>query len=148
LIKDFYEYRSEVQNILEHKTINIGIFSAAVADYIPKEVFDGKIPSQGTLKSIHLKQTPKIINEVRQKFPKLYMVIFKYEEKVSRTKLVEIAQKRAKQGYQLVVANRGEDMSPDGSYRGIVVNKDGKVSESSSKEECATLLLDLLENSI
>jgi phosphopantothenoylcysteine decarboxylase/phosphopantothenate--cysteine ligase len=148
LIRGFYEYHSEVQNILKHKTIDIGIFSAAVADYIPKEVFDGKIPSQGTLKSIHLKQTPKIINEVRQKFPKLYMVIFKYEEKVSRTKLVEIAQKRAKQGYQLVVANRGEDMSTDGSYRGILVNKDGKVSESSSKEECATLLLDLLENSI
>jgi len=145
-IRDFYEYHSEVGNILEQKAIEIGIFSAAVADYIPNKVFDGKFPSQGALKSIHLKQTPKVINEIRKKFPQLFMVVFKYEEKVSREKLIEIAQKRAKQGYQLVVANRGEDMTFEGRYRGILVNKAGEVSESSSKEECAMLLLDLLEN--
>lgn len=148
LIRDFYEYHSEVQDILEHKAMDIGIFSAAVADYIPSEVFDGKIPSQGALKLIRVKQTAKIVDEVRQKFPKLFMVIFKYEEKVSRDELIEIAQKRATQGYQLVVANRGEDMSSEGGYRGIVVNRDGEVSESSSKKECAVLLLDLLENLI
>jgi phosphopantothenoylcysteine decarboxylase/phosphopantothenate--cysteine ligase len=148
LIRDFHDYHSKVRDILEHKAMDIGIFSAAVADYIPSEVFDGKIPSQGALKLIRVKQTAKIVDEVRQKFPKLFMVIFKYEEKVSRDELIEIAQKRAKQGYQLVVANRGEDMSSEGSYRGIVVNRDGEVSESSSKKECAVLLLDLLENSL
>lgn len=145
IIGDFYEYHSKVMDILKNETINFGVFSAAVADYIPREVFDGKIPSQGALKNIQLKQTPKVVNEVRQKFPELFMAIFKYEEKITGKKLIGIAQKRAKRGFQLVIANRGEDMTPEGGYRGLIVNKDGKVSESSSKKECAKLLLDILE---
>jgi phosphopantothenoylcysteine decarboxylase/phosphopantothenate--cysteine ligase len=116
-----------------------------VADYIPKETYNGKIPSQGALESIQLKQTPKVIDEVRHKFPDLFMVVFKYEEKVTREKLLEIAQKRAKRGFQLVIANRGEDMTPEGAYRGIIVSKDRQVTESSSKNECARSLLDILE---
>jgi len=97
------------------------------------------------LKSIRLKQTPKVIQKVRRKFPDLRMVTFKYEEKVSRKQLETIARARVKQGYQLVIANRGEDMSPEGDYRCIIVDKNGVVAEPSSKQECATLILDLLE---
>ena len=125
----------------------IGIFSASVADYIPKEVFDGKIPSQSELQSIQLRQTPKVIKDVRQKFPNLLMVAFKYEEKISGEKLEKIAQSRVKQGYQLVIANRGEDMTLGGEYSSIIVDKNGVVAKPSSKKECATLLLDLLEKS-
>ena len=144
-IRDFYEYHSKVMDILERNPFEVGIFSAAVADYIPMEVFDGKIPSDGTLKSIRLKQTPKVIQEVRRKFPDLHMVTFKYEEKVSRKQLETIARARVKQGYQLVIANRGEDMSPEGDYRCIIVDKNGVVAEPSSRQECATSVLDLLE---
>jgi len=145
LIRNFHEYYSKVMNVLEKNPIDIGVFSASVADYIPKEVFDGKIPSQDAIESIKLKQTPKIIKEVRRKFPDLYMVTFKYEEKTSIEELEKIAQNRVKQGYQLVIANRGEDMSPEGKYRGMIVDKKGVVGMSSSKKECATLLLDFLE---
>ncbi|UCD96113.1 MAG: bifunctional phosphopantothenoylcysteine decarboxylase/phosphopantothenate--cysteine ligase CoaBC [Candidatus Bathyarchaeota archaeon] len=145
LIKDFHDYHSKVQDVLEHETVDVGIFSAAVADYVPSVVFDGKIPSRGDMKSIPLKHTTKIIEEVRKQFPKLLMVTFKYEEKVSWDELKAIAQKRARQGYQLVVANRGEDLTPEGSYRGIIMSKDGEAAESHSKEECAVLLLNLLE---
>ena len=144
-IRDFDEYHSKVMDILKNNSIEIGIFSASVADYIPKEVFDGKIPSQKALRSIQLKQTSKVIKEVRQKFPDLYMVTFKYEEKISREKLEKIAQSRVGQGYQLVIANRGEDMTPEGMYRSIIVDKNGVVVEPSSKRECATSLLDFLE---
>lgn len=146
LIRDFYDYHSKVNDVLEKNAVEIGIFSAAVADYIPEKVFEGKIPSGGKLKSIKLKQTPKIVKEVRRKFPKLYMVTFKYEERVSREKLEKIAQNRISQGYQMVIANRGEDMSSKGEYRCIIVNENGVVAEPSSKRECARLLFDLLEH--
>jgi phosphopantothenoylcysteine decarboxylase/phosphopantothenate--cysteine ligase len=147
-IRDFHDYHSKVHDTLAHEAFDIGIFSAAVADYIPNKVFDGKIPSQGSLKSIPLTQTPKVIDEVRQKHRKLYMVIFKYEDKISRDNLLEIAKKRATQGYELVVANRGEDMTSEGDYQGIIVDKNGKVAEASSKEGAAIRLLDLLEDRI
>ena len=146
-IRDFHEYYSKVMDILKNNSIEIGIFSASVADYIPKEVFDGKIPSQSELQSIQLRQTPKVIKDVRQKFPNLLMVAFKYEEKISGEKLEKIAQSRVKQGYQLVIANRGEDMTLGGEYSSIIVDKNGVVAKPSSKKECATLLLDLLEKS-
>ncbi len=145
LIQDFYDYHSKVIDILKKNSIEIGIFSAAVADYVPERVFDSKIPSGGQLKSIKLKQTPKVIEEARRKFPDLYMVTFKYEEKVSRRKLEQIARGRIRQGYQMIIANRGEDMTPEGEYRCIILNKKGVVAEPSSKKECAKLLFDLLE---
>lgn len=146
LIGDYHEYHSKVLDTLRQNSIDIGIFSASVADFIPKEAFNGKIPSQSALKPIELTQTTKVIEEVRREFPDLRMVTFKYEEKISRKELEKIAQNRVKQGYQLVVANRGEDMSPEGAYHGIIVDKKGVVAEPKSKEECATMLMNLLEN--
>lgn len=144
-IREFKEYHAKVLEILNHNPIEIGIFSAAVADYIPQEVFDGKIPSQSTFDAIQLMQTPKVIKEIRQKFPNLYMVTFKYEEKISREQLEQIAFSRIRQGYQLVIANRGEEMTPEGAYQGIIVNKNGVIAEPTSKKECAVSLLDIFE---
>jgi phosphopantothenoylcysteine decarboxylase/phosphopantothenate--cysteine ligase len=144
-IRDFHEYYSKVMDVLKNNSIEIGIFSASVADFIPKEVFDGKISSKSELQSIRLKKTPKVIKDVKQKFPSLLMVVFKYEEKISREELEEIAQSKVRQGYQVIVANRGEDMAPEGEYSGIIVDENGVVAEPSSKKECAKLLLDLLE---
>ena len=87
----------------------------------------------------------KSIREVREKFPDLYMVTFKYEEKVSRKELVEITQSRIEEGYELVIGNRGEDMTPEGGYQGVIVDKNGVVMKPTSKNECAKMLLDLLE---
>lgn len=147
LIRDFYEYHTKVMDILRQNNIEIGIFSAAVADFIPKVTVDGKIPSQSAPKSIQLKKTLKVIEEVRQKFPDLYMIVFKYEEKISKEELKKIAKNRVRQGYQLIIANRGEDMSPEGAYSGIVMDKNGILAEPTSKKECAAFLLDLLEKS-
>ncbi|UCE96011.1 MAG: bifunctional phosphopantothenoylcysteine decarboxylase/phosphopantothenate--cysteine ligase CoaBC [Candidatus Bathyarchaeota archaeon] len=147
LIKDFNEYYSKVMEVLEHFRFDFGIFCASVADYIPKKAFSGKIPSQGGLDSIKLKQTPKVIREVREKFPEILVVMFKYEEKLSKGQLEKIATSRVKEGYHIVVANRGEDMTPDGEYRCIIVNKKGVVAEPKSRNECANLLLNLLEKS-
>lgn len=144
-IRDFYEYHSKVMDVIEQNPVDVGIFSAAVADYIPVEVFEGKIPSEGALESLRLKQTPKVVKEVRGKFPGLLMVTFKYEENISRKELEAIAQARVEEGYELVVANRGEDMNPQGDYGCIIVGKEGIIAEPSSRNECTMVLLDSLE---
>jgi phosphopantothenoylcysteine decarboxylase/phosphopantothenate--cysteine ligase len=144
-IADFDDYYSTVMEVLKHNSVDIGIFSASVADYIPKKVFNGKIASQDALKSIELKQTPKVIKEVRAKYPDMYMVTFKYEEKKSKDEVAEIAMTRLDEGYELVIANRGEDMTAEGDYRSLLVSKNGVIAEPTSKSECASLLLDYLE---
>ena len=40
------------------------------------------------------------------------MVVFKLEEGVSHDELLDTAAKRLEEGYQAVVANRGEEMGP------------------------------------
>ncbi len=144
-VGDFDDYYSTVMKVLKQNAIDIGIFSASVADYVPQKVFSGKIASQGALESIQLKQTPKVIKEVRAKYPDMYMVTFKYEEKISKKELTRIAMSRLDDGYQLVVGNRGEDMTAEGGYQGILVNQNGVIAEPTSKSECAKLLLDQLE---
>jgi len=47
-----------------------GIFSAAVADYQPSKVVDGKIPSGSKRLSLELVPTAKVIDEVRARFPR------------------------------------------------------------------------------
>lgn len=145
IIRDYHMYLSNVMEELEQKHVDIGIFSAAVADYIPTEVREGKIPSQGALKSIPLKDTIKVIKEVRNKFPELFMVTFKYEEGILKERLEEIAMQRVNQGYELVVANRGEDMTAD-EHHSIIVDKSGVIARPSSKIDLAGSLLDTIED--
>jgi len=139
--EDYHDYRSNVFKELE-KGYDIGIFSAAVADYIPEKVFSGKIKSEGALKSIPLVQTKKVIAEVREKFPSLYMVTFKYEDdSVSYEKLMDIANGRIKKGYQLVVANRAQEMKHR-THKAYIVGQEGVLSTPESKDEIAKYLLD------
>jgi len=139
---DYEEYRQNVFAELE-RGYDIGIFSAAVADYIPSEVYQGKIPSQGELKSIPVKQTAKVIAEVRQRFQELYMATFKYECGLTREELLAIARGRVERGYQLVVANRGEDMV-GGEHKAYIVGKEEVLAEPWSKREIAQQLMGVI----
>jgi len=143
-VEDFSEYREKVLECLAKEKYDIGIFSAAVADYIPEEKREGKIPSKGALNSIPLKQTTKVIEEVRNRFPELYMTTFKFEIGVSKEKLEEIARSRINQGYELVVANRGEDMKE--KHNAIIMDKTGVISQPEDKKEIARKLIEILEN--
>jgi phosphopantothenoylcysteine decarboxylase/phosphopantothenate--cysteine ligase len=103
LFEDYEEYKKlclENCNIYEY-----GIFSAAVADYKPKNVVKGKIPSGGALTNIELIQTEKVINLVKELCPNLKMISFKYEEGKTLDELLNIATKRLKLGHIRVVTN-------------------------------------------
>ena len=98
LHKDYDEY---LKNCLDYSKENeYGVFSAAVADYKPKKVVEGKIPSRGAINSIELEETSKVIELVKQVAPNLKMISFKYEEGKSLNELIDIARDRLKLGHK------------------------------------------------
>ena len=132
-IDTYDEYRHDVIEELSYHNYQWAIFSAAVADYQPKQVFPGKIPSGGALQSIDLIPTKKVIAEVRAKFPHLGMITFKYQEDITHEELIEIAEGRLQQGYQMVVANRGEEKGDNGEQIAYLVTKNDPPQKASGK---------------
>ena len=118
IVHTYDEYRTLVLDSLAQESYRFGIFSAAVADYRPETVYSGKIPSGKVGQTINLVPTTKVIEEVKEKFPDLYLVSFKYQEQVSHEALMEIARDRLKLGYSAIVANRGEEAQVEGEQIG------------------------------
>lgn len=121
------------------------IFSAAVADYRPEQLLPGKTPSGGALQQIRLVPTVKVIAEVRQQFPNLTMITFKYQEGISHRELMTIARERLAQGYQAVVANRGEEVGPAGEQVAYLVTGKGESRQLMGKQQIAIGIADYLE---
>jgi phosphopantothenoylcysteine decarboxylase/phosphopantothenate--cysteine ligase len=144
IISTYEEYRERVLAELGNHSFRFGIFSAAVADYQPEKVFSGKIPS-GVLKTINLIPTAKVIADVRAKFPDLYMVTFKYQENISHEQLMTIAYERLNQGYQAVVANRGEEQGVKGEQVAYLVTNQKQPQKMISKPDIAKAIADHLE---
>jgi len=88
------------------------VFSAAVADYRPRAVVAGKMPSGRGDLVLELEPTEKVIEAVAAVVPTLPIVSFKYMEGVSHGELLAEAQRRLARS-TLVVANRGEEISDD-----------------------------------
>ena len=145
IVPTYDDYLERVLAVLEEGDggYSAGVFSAAVADYKPKEVRPGKIPSGGELQTIELEPTRKVIREVRKGHPDLHMVTFKYEEGVSHDELMEIARKRAAEGYEAVVANRGEEM--EGDHVAWLVTPEGEPRKMVGKTGIARALAEHLE---
>ena len=147
-ISTYQEYRIKVNEELQQHPYRFGIFSAAVADYQPEQVFPGKIPSGGALTTIHLVPTQKVIQEVKNNFPDLYMVTFKYQENISHEELINIAKARLKQGYPLVIANRGEEQGINGEQIAYLVTKERHSQQVIGKKQIAIELSNYLEKTI
>ena len=143
IVTTYDEYLTEVLAELQHD-YQYGIFSAAVADCKPKQVFPGKIPS-GELSKIDLIPTQKVIGEVKARFPSLGMITFKYQENISHQELIAIADNRLQQGYQMVVANRGEEHQATGAQVAYLVTKDRSPQKAVGKQEIAKAIADYLE---
>jgi phosphopantothenoylcysteine decarboxylase/phosphopantothenate--cysteine ligase len=122
-----------------------GVFTASVADYRPREVLPGKTPSGGALR-LDLVPTDKVIRRVRERFPALHMTVFKYEEGVDHERLIAIARERLAEGYQAVVANRGEERGADGAQVAwLLAAGGGEPRRAEGKPAIARAVADLLE---
>lgn len=145
IARTFDEYLDMVMQELGQKKYDFGIFSAAVADYKPATVFSGKIPSGGALKEIKLVPTVKVIEKVREEYPELHMVTFKYQEGIEHEELMEIAKARLASGYEAVVANRGEETGPHGEQVAYLVTVDAEPKRMVGKRTIAIGIVDYLE---
>jgi phosphopantothenoylcysteine decarboxylase/phosphopantothenate--cysteine ligase len=146
--RNFDEYKTAVLDALDEGNYACGIFSAAVADYKPREVTEGKIPSGGALKSIDLAPTEKVIDLVRERFPDVPMVSFKYQENIAHEELIQIGQSRVEKGHLAVVANRGEETGPNGEQIAYIVTATAPPERLTDKPEIARGLADFLERTL
>lgn len=151
LSKTYDDYRRIVAEEVEERGHRFGVFTAAVADYRPREVKPGKTKS-GQPWTIELEPTVKVIREVRERFPELHMVAFKLEAGVGQEKLLEIARGRLGEGYQAVVANRGEEMGPGDEQVAYLLTADDEPGETPrrlvGKPEIARGIAEHLEDAV
>jgi phosphopantothenoylcysteine decarboxylase / phosphopantothenate---cysteine ligase len=109
LVDSFDAYRTRVLEALAAGP-DAGIFSAAVADYRPRQVHPGKLASGQPGLALALEPTEKVIDQVRAAAPQLPMVTFKVLQGASDAELLAVARTRLDRS-QLVVANRAEEVS-------------------------------------
>ncbi len=142
-IRDFAHYRDTVLETLKTFRPQTGIFSAAVADYLPKSPVSGKIPS-GTIQSIDLVAAEKVIDLVAAQAPDLNLISFKYQENMTHEELIRIAKDRLGRGHRAVVANRGEELTDKGEQIAHLVT-DTQIQKLLTKSGIARGLVDYLE---
>jgi phosphopantothenoylcysteine decarboxylase / phosphopantothenate---cysteine ligase len=147
ITRTYDEYRTAVQEALKSEECRYGVFTAAVADYEPIEVEPGKIPSGSKELTLTLKPTTKVIDEARDQHPNLHMVTFKYEERISHEELMQIARDRLDR-FDAVVANRGDDVSPEGGHIAWLLARGGSSQRVIGKQEIATAVTNHLERTI
>jgi phosphopantothenoylcysteine decarboxylase/phosphopantothenate--cysteine ligase len=145
--RTYDEYLAAVMEELAAAPTAAGVFSAAVADYRPKQVRPGKTPSGGAWKTLELVPTQKVVELVRERFPDLYMVTFKYQEGVDHEALVEVGRERLARlaGRGAVVANRGEETGPHGEQVAWLVSAGDEPRRLEGKGTIAIALADHLE---
>ncbi|MEM9244703.1 MAG: phosphopantothenoylcysteine decarboxylase, partial [Cyanobacteria bacterium P01_F01_bin.153] len=147
IVPTYDAYRHAIHTRLAETPYHAGIFSAAVADYAPETAHPGKLPS-GDVLDMALKPTEKVIAQVRQNQPLLTMVTFKYQEQVSHEELMDIARDRLTQGYEAVIANRGEDQGPNGEQIAYLVTNAGASAGLIGKTGIARAIADHLETTL
>jgi len=145
MAKTYDDYRRLVAEEITAHGHRFGVFTAAVADYRPRQARSGKTPSGAESWSVELVPTAKVIREVRERFPELHMVTFKLEEGVERDELLAIARRRLAEGYQAVVANRGEEMGPGDEQVAYLVTAEGEPRRMVGKPEIARGIAEHLE---
>lgn len=149
----FTESSKEMNNktkelVNEH---DIFIATAAVSDFAPIEKKDSKISSSFDL-SLKFKPTEKIIKQIKNINPEIFLVGFKAEYNIPEAEMIKLAKEQIKSaGTDLVVAN---DVSLEGcgfaSDNNEVILVDDEISKIriSSKREIASIIFDRIFESI
>ena len=121
------------------------VLSAAVADYRPRAVVAGKMPSGRLEWRLELEPTEKVIEAVAAAAPGLPIVSFKYLEGVSHGELMAEARRRLAR-YAVVVANRGEEITEELQVAWIVSAAGERRVEG--KPAIAAAIADALEDAL
>ncbi len=149
----YVESSEEMNKITKElvKDYDIFIATAAVSDFAPINKSESKISSSINL-SLEFKQTEKIIRQIKELNPNIFLVGFKADYNISKDEMINLAKKQMKEvGTDLVVTN---DVSIEscgfGSDNNQVILVDEEILEvpKCSKTEIAEIIFDKLEKDI
>lgn len=130
---------------------DIFISAAAVSDFEFKKESDKKIDSSSSL-FLNLKPTTKIIRQIKQINPDIFLVGFKAEFNISKSEIIECARKQISDaGTDLVIAN---DISKENCQFGsddnevLIVDDEVLTLPLASKREIAKSIFDVISKKI
>lgn len=143
------QLRDTLRQIVTEEPIQAVLMAAAVLDYIPVGLVEGKKRSDDDEWIIRLKRGEKIIEHIHEWAPDVFLVGFKLEAKISLDDLTERAgDLMRRSGAKLVVANRVEEIGGDRHIAYLVAeNPDGGYSASApllTREAIGEALADYL----
>jgi len=146
--KFFDELLKLMKEEISSKKYDAVIHSAAVADYTPVKIYDGKIKSTKKRLVIVLKPTMKIVNLIRDWDPSIFLVKFKLEIGLSKKELIDVAYKSMIfSKADLVVANNLDHMVGN-KYIGFIVDKNKMVKGFNQKEKLASALIKIIKKNL
>lgn len=123
------------------------ILAAAVLDFAPKKIESGKVSSRKSWQ-IDLVPTPKIIDKITRRFPKIRKVAFKLEWKslnLNQMKKFAINNMKQKSAEALCI-NFFSQISGE-SHPAFLFTADGKYKEAKNKKEIAAWIRDYILSS-
>lgn len=148
------ETSSEMNDVILDLIPDFDIFisAAAVSDFEFRKKSDNKIDSSSSL-FLNLKPTTKIIRQIKEINPDIFLVGFKAEFNISKSEMIECARRQIENaGTDLVIAN---DISKDNCQFGsdtnevmIVDDDDVLTIPLSSKREIAKRIFDIISEKV
>ncbi len=141
----FFEELSALLKSELSKRYDCVIHAAAVSDFKPRKAFAKKVSSNSSLK-LELVPTPKLINGIKQKSPKTFLIGFKLENYFTDSLAVkETKDLFSKAKCDLVVAN----FIKKNGYEALVLDpQQSLIGKVKSKTELTHLLLNVLKEKL
>lgn len=110
-------------------------------------VIENRSKVSSTIKQplIYLKQTPKIISTIKEKWPHVKLIGFKLLNNVSKEELIKVANASLeKNNAQYIVANDLTGISKTG-HKAYIIDKHGIISETATKLSLASVLKSMID---
>ncbi len=134
---------------------DVVIHSAAVADFMPEKITEGKINSEKKNLSIKLKPTPKIADKIKKWDPNVFLVKFKLEVNQNKKELIKRAyNSMLTSSADLIVANDFKNIKKEAHWAFIIdpirekssnrVNERKNIISCRTKKEIAKKLLNII----
>lgn len=146
--KFFEDLYQLMKKEISSQKYDIVIHSAAVADYIPQEFYNGKIKSGKENLIIRFRPTIKIVDQIKKWDSKVFLVKFKLEVNVSEKELLKIAYTSMLSSQaDLIVANDLKEMKGE-KQKAFIIDSTKKVIICYRKKEIAQKLLQIIKEKI
>jgi phosphopantothenoylcysteine synthetase/decarboxylase len=140
--KYYHELALLLEKELKKSKYSAVIHAAAVADYQPKKVIQGKISSLRKNLKLSLVPTKKLIKGLKKYRSDLFTVGFKFEPKAGKVKLIRRGKQLLKnEKLDLVVANSNRN----GGYQAYIIGAKAKFGPFLNKNTMTAALTKLTE---